>query len=335
MPDPRQLPVPAEWEGAIQGYLTHCRAFGLRPQSLRTFRERLSHLARRVSSGPFELTNDELLAYLSEQRWAPATLRARTQTFRGFWRWAAKKGFSAFDPSEDTPRGKPIEANPQAVPYVTYLETLVRSDARTRRILRLAGEAGLRRGEIAVGHTRDILTSNTGPSLEVHGKGGKVRVVPLTADLEHELRVLPEGFFFPGKIDGHLSARRVSELAKARLPEPWTIHKLRHMFATRSFAVSKDLVSVQRILGHASITTTTAYVQTSDEGLRNIVNAVAVRAFDYGADQKIRKAASRVVTFDLETVTSEQATQLIALLSQKVTTSRGFEGDLRSPAQRR
>lgn len=323
MPDPRQLPVPAEWDEAIRQYLVHCKAFGIRPQSLRTFRERLSHLARRVGSGPYSLTNDELLAYLAGQQWAPATLRARTQTFRGFWRWASKKGFTSFDPSEDTPRGRPVEANPQAVPYVTYLETLVRSDARTRLLLRLAGEAGLRRGEIAVAHTRDILVSTSGPSLEVHGKGGKVRVVPLTVDLEHELRVLPEGFFFPGKIDGHLSARRVSELAKARLPEPWSIHKLRHMFATRSFAVSKDLVSVQRLLGHASITTTTAYVQTSDEGLRTIVNEVAVRALDFGADQKIRKAASRVVTFDLATVTSEQATQLIKLLSHKIQKSHG------------
>lgn len=96
-----------------------------------------------------------------------------------------------------------------------------------------------------------------------------------------ELRVLPEGGIFSGNVYGFLAARRVSELAKPQLPQPWAIRKLGHMFAARSLAESKDLVSVQRMLGRANITTSTAYVQSSEEELKGIVNAIAGRAFEY------------------------------------------------------
>jgi hypothetical protein len=40
-------------------------------------------------------------------------------------------------------------------------------------MLRLAAEAGLRRGEVAVMHTRDLLDGIDGAQLLVHGKGGR------------------------------------------------------------------------------------------------------------------------------------------------------------------
>lgn len=79
----------------------------------------------------------------------------------------------------------------------------------------------------------------------------------------------------PGRIDGHLSARRVGELAAEALSEGWTAHTLRHRAATRVHEATGDLLAVQRMLGHASVATTQRYVMTTDDRLRRAMRTAA------------------------------------------------------------
>ncbi|WP_425460812.1 tyrosine-type recombinase/integrase [Leucobacter komagatae] len=83
------------------------------------------------------------------------------------------------------------------------------------------------------------------------------------------------------------------------LPPPCNTHRLRHMFATRSFNVSKALVSVQEMLGHASIQTTRICVQADLRAQREIVESVAVRSYDVARDTAIREMESRFVSIDV------------------------------------
>lgn len=142
-------------------------------------------------------------------------------------------------------------------------------------MLRLAAEVGMRRAEVAVGHSRDIFEDLGGHSLTAHGKGGKARDLPLPPGLAAQLMALPAGYFFPGSDAGHLSPRWVGKLVTLLLPDDLTMHTLRHRFATRAYAVDKDVFVVQELLGHASPATTRRYVQVPREGLRRTVLAVA------------------------------------------------------------
>jgi site-specific recombinase XerD len=58
---------------------------------------------------------------------------------------------------------------------------------------------------------------------------------------------------------------------KAGITRPFSIHSLRHTFATRLYRQTGDLYLVQRALGHRQITTTEVYAKVSDEALRAAV----------------------------------------------------------------
>jgi integrase/recombinase XerC len=146
---------------------------------------------------------------------------------------------------------------------------------REQLMLRLAAEMGLRRAEVAVIHSRDIFEDMGGHSLTVHGKGGKERDVPLPPGLASQIRAEGTGYLFPGDDAGHLSPRWVGKLVTLLLPDELTMHTLRHRFATRAYAVDKDVFVVQELLGHASPATTRRYVLVPRDGLRRTVLAVA------------------------------------------------------------
>lgn len=110
----------------------------------------------------------------------------------------------------------------------------------------LAAFAGLRCAEIARVHGQDL----AGDVLRVHGKGGKVRDVPVLPRLLDRLQAV-EGWAFPNGHGSHLTPGHVSRLLSRALPEGWTGHTLRHRLATAAYAGTRDLLAVSALLGHS------------------------------------------------------------------------------------
>lgn len=327
MDDPRALPVPVEWREPIDSFLQYCSAIGRREETIRTFRERLENLARAAGVEPFSFGRSALLTFLaSRTHWSTETRRARLQTFRVFWKWAIADGRATFNPVEDMPRVPMTPPNPSPVPYRIYLASLLRADRRTCLILRLGAELGLRRGEIAIIRPElDLFKNEENWWLTVHGKGGKIRVVPVPESLAFEITAFAEGnlWLFPGNKDGHLSPRYVSVLANAVLEGAWTLHKLRHLFAKRTYQISRDIYAVQTLLGHSSPKTTQQYVPVEEEYLRDIVNLVAAKSFNIELDVKLRMQAENVITIDLNTISPSEAMLLVMRLSERAVRADG------------
>jgi integrase/recombinase XerD len=132
--------------------------------------------------------------------------------------------------------------------------------------------------------------------LLVRGKGGKERMVPLSAPARSALKdwlVLrdeadelaqkekgkkPSTFVFPsrGKA-GHLTRVGFYQLIKdfavtaGVSPATVTPHTLRHAFATHLLANGADLRAIQTLLGHADLSTTEIYTHVLDERLKDLV----------------------------------------------------------------
>lgn len=264
------------WISAIESYLLAQRSGGSPPTTIAARRQHLSNLARLVGvADPFALSPDQLVAWAGTRDWMPETRRSRRTTFLSFYRWAIASGRTTTNPAAALARVKPSDPNPRPVPRAVYDRALQRATPRVRLMLQLAGEHGLRRGEVALVHSDDLFTDLDGWSLVVHGKGARIRDVPLNRRVALELRALPAGWAFPGAIDGHLSPRRVGELLDDALDGAWTGHALRHKFAQDAYDVDEDLAGVQALLGHRSPATTLRYVKPRRAKLRALVDDVA------------------------------------------------------------
>lgn len=269
-------PIPAPWDALIADYLAAQAAAGAPPTTLRTRRYHLAHLARGIEQPPTEVTGELLVSWAAKQTWKRETRRGRRTTLRAFWRWAVDSGRLTCNAAAALPPVPPSPPAPRPLPNSALEAAIARADERVRLILRLAVEAGLRRGEIAQVHANDLVDDLDGLSLVVHGKGGKLRLVPLTPSLAAAVRERCRGgYAFPGRVDGHLSAERVGRLAANALPAAWTLHAGRHRFATLAHRVCGDLLIVQDLLGHASPVTTRAYVGPDHRRARDVVAQLA------------------------------------------------------------
>jgi integrase len=226
---------------------------------------------------PYGVTPDDVAAWFAAHEWARDTRRAALASVRGFYRWARLTARTVTDPTVPLGTMPASPPAPKPIPDYLYREALVRATPRVRLMLRLAGNSGLRRGEVAQVHARDLVPDLLGYSLHVHGKGGKDRVVPLDDKTAGELETIARGgFAFPGRLAGHIQPRSVGVQVTAVLPGHHTMHSLRHRCATAMYGEGHDLLTIAQILGHASVETTRRYIQTPDDARRRLVSAVAL-----------------------------------------------------------
>jgi site-specific recombinase XerD len=110
------------------------------------------------------------------------------------------------------------------------------------------------------------------------GKGRKERLVPLSPRLLKELRAYwieyrPTDLLFPGKPDtkpyADTTIRKAMKVAaeKAGIRRRVFPHVLRHSYATGLLEAGVDLLTISKLLGHASFITTMVYLHCRREHL--------------------------------------------------------------------
>lgn len=280
-PGPAKAAIPAAWVVLIEAFCVELAAGGLSSQTVRLRRLSLAHIARGLQCAPADVTAETLVSWFGRNtHWSPSTRRSYLASARRFFAWAYKRGHVARYLGDDLPSVRDRPPLPRPVPDQVWRDALASADARVAVMLRLAAEAGLRRAEVAQVHTHDLIEHSGGPALLVHGKGGKRRVVPISGALADLIRAgarghtpwMPAtGYLFPADVgapDRPLTADHVGVLVGRVLPEGWTMHKLRHRYATRAYRGSRNIRAVQQLLGHSSVATTERYTAVDDDEIR-------------------------------------------------------------------
>jgi integrase/recombinase XerD len=218
------------------------------------------------------------------------TQARRLSTLRQFFLFLVREGVRSDNPVVDLSMPKVAKSLP---PYLSEgeLDELFRTATTWpgltgRKIsagLEILYSTGLRISEL-LGLPANALSTDA-TYLIVKGKGDRERIVPLSAAaklaalrLRQSLKTSVK-FLFVGRDGRHAMTRQGFALLLKQLairanidPDRVSPHVLRHSFASHLLARGADIRSVQKLLGHADISTTQIYTHVLAEHLERLVN---------------------------------------------------------------
>lgn len=141
---------------------------------------------------------------------------------------------------------------------------------------------GLRRSELLNLKLQHIDSKRRIISI-INSKGKKDRTLPISKRWLEKVKSYyfaykPKVYLIEGRFEGEsIAAASLQEVFRttlkiSKIKKPYTIHCLRHSFATHLLENGTDLRYIQELLGHKSSKTTEIYTHVSKESLKNIKN---------------------------------------------------------------
>jgi integrase/recombinase XerD len=268
------------------------RGFSINTQD--SYVRSVAGLAQFYHRPPDQLVDEEIKGYLLHllrvKKLAASSIIVAVSGLRFFFGEVLHRSTQAVE--EALPRMKKPVRRPR-VYSVAELERLFQQpdlNRKHRAMFLTAYGAGLRVSEVC--HLRIVdLLSDRNQIRIVQSKGQKDRYSIFSPRLQEELRAYwrlyrPKDWLFPSTIfpDRPLTRFAVERaftdaVKRAGLPERGGIHCLRHSFATNLLEAGVDPVTLQRLLGHTRLSSTTTYLHVSQERLDKICSALDLIKF--------------------------------------------------------
>lgn len=230
----------------------------------------------------------QYLLYLFENKYEKKTIARKISTLRSFYKYLYNEEIISNNPMILISNPKLDKKLPKFLNYDDLERVLSIPDIKTpvgirdALILEMLYSTGIRVSELVNIKLEDINISNR--QIKILGKGNKERYVFFgKICLEKLNNYLKNGrpylnkknidYLFLNKRSNQLSDRSVRQVIdevakKAELKMNISPHVLRHTFATHMLNGGADLKSVQELLGHENLSTTSIYTHVSNEHLR-------------------------------------------------------------------
>lgn len=242
------------------------------PRTIQAYVFALSQLAAHFRRSPDMLSQEDVRSYLvhliEHRKPSWSWYNVQVCAFRFFFRTTLERPWEI--------RHLPYGRRPVRIPVIlshhevqAFLDAV--EDPQHRLPLMAIYSAGLRATEALDLSPKDI----DGQRMVIHvrnGKGQKARLAPLSTTLLQDLREYyrcyrPRDLLFFDRHPAHRLGRRklwtVAHRARlaAGITKKFSLHDLRHSFATHLLESGVDLRTIQVLLGHTSVTTTERYLQ--------------------------------------------------------------------------
>lgn len=236
------------------------------------------------------------LAHLYEKKASPRTVLRRLSSLRSFYRFLLREKIVLENPLEEIQSPKKEKRLPRSISYEEVEILFSQPDTkeylgfRDRCMMELFYSSGLRLSELVALRKRDVDLKRM--RMNLFGKGKKQRVVPITKTaglwlkkyLEHlEREEVDTQAIFLNRFGKKITARSVDRLfakylKQSGLSERVTPHAIRHTIATHWLENGMDLKTIQVLLGHTSLATTTVYTHVSTKLKRKVYDETHPRA---------------------------------------------------------
>lgn len=236
------------------------------------------------------------LASLAAKKATKKTILRRLSSLRSFYKFLVKERLVSHNPLDEIESPKLDKRIPPSLTYEQVIHLFEQPDTssylgyRDRCIMELFYSSGLRISELVGLNRQDFDERNF--RLKIMGKGKKQRIVPITKTaaqwlqdyLKHPQRFLDsdehkaqvdEQAIFLNKWGKRLTTRSVDRNFEAYLKASGLVgkitpHTIRHTIATHWLEKGMDLKTIQVLLGHSSLATTTIYTHVSSRLKREV-----------------------------------------------------------------
>jgi site-specific recombinase XerD len=282
----------------LERFLGECRDGTLRarsPETIKNYQQTYRQLLAWFPISNIVELNELLLRQFfrrgeSDRAWKPGTTASHFKNLAPFIGWCVEQGYLYESPLSRIPEPRIPASLPnfysddevdQILSAAFLSKASLFEKTRNRALLAVLLLAGLRRGELIELKITDIDLSEE--VIRVRGETSKARR-PRVITMNRKLTFLLRDYFtlrsrrrsftnvfWIGR-QGHAFTRsglkhlfiELSKLTGIRV----SAHKMRHTFATKFYLGSRDIVSLQQLLGHRKITTTMIYTHVLPENTR-------------------------------------------------------------------
>ncbi|MBS1631483.1 MAG: tyrosine-type recombinase/integrase [Bacteroidetes bacterium] len=227
----------------------------------------------------------------TQRKWSVNTFIVYHVTLKVFFRWCMNQGLINFNPISDIEKPRLEQKLPKRLNKQDALRLIevVYNYPYEHRFLKYRNHAifsmfifaGLRKQELLNLKYTDVDIQNL-TILVQRGKGNKDRIIPISYTLAQSLKryveqrkrfnkTCPEFFASSNRNRGYTDEGLrmfVREIRKASGIN-FSIHKLRHTFATLMLEGGCDIYSLSKMMGHSDIKTTTIYLSATTELLKS------------------------------------------------------------------
>jgi integrase/recombinase XerD len=259
------------------------------PRTVEAYVAAVAKLARHFQRSPDQLAGEDVRAFQVHLLAAKASWSQFNQIVAGlrffFGTTLARAGMVAMLPYGKRPKRLPTVLS---VEEVSQLIEAARP-GRERVLMQTAYACGLRISELLSLQVTDIDSARMVVNVR-QGKGAKDRQVPLSARLLTELRRWwcrhrTRPWLFPGMTAGSrerpmntTSVQRMMKqvVKRAQLRKPASMHTLRHSYATHMLEAGVDVVTLQNLLGHNSLSSTARYLHLSRRQMQRLPDLLAL-----------------------------------------------------------
>lgn len=231
------------------------------------------------------------LKFLNEEKNAKSSISRKLSSIRSFYKFLVLNNITDKNIFLIVSSPKKDKKIPKFINYSDINEIFnvpninTSSGQRERLILEILYGSGVRVSELVNIKLKDINLNNK--SILIYGKGSKERIVSF-GDYAYEmiLKYINEGrvnllgniksdYLIVGKNKENLTTRRIEQIIdkiieKTSIKLNITPHVFRHTFATHLLDNGCDLLAVQELLGHVSLSSTEIYTHVSNEHLREV-----------------------------------------------------------------
>lgn len=230
---------------------------------------------------------DSYVAYMKEKPYASSSVARKVAAVKSFFNFLFARGVIEDNPTTDVDSPKVKKRLPKTLTQED-IEKLLQAPRQKRSpkhlrdtaLLTILYSTGMRVTEVVSLRVGDVDLQTS--MLHCHGKDGQLRDLPLDKDTRDSIAAYLDGgrqYLVKNKEEDALFLNhRGQQLTrqglwliikayakKANLSGDVTPHTLRHSFAAHKLDDGSDLQEVQRLLGHANISTTQIYTQLSEE----------------------------------------------------------------------